>query len=139
MPTPSQIGATAEREVAYALERAGWAVFLPMFAAHARVDLVGIGPSGDATRIQVKTSRLVHDGTAIYFRTCSNTNNRRLSYEGEVDAFGLWCPPLQTAYLLSIDEAPLQGGHLRLVPPANNQRAGVRFAADYQIRPARLG
>jgi hypothetical protein len=133
MVTPSQIGATAEREVAYALERAGWAVFLPMFAAHARVDLVAIGGSGLATRIQVKTSRLVQGGTAIFFRTCSNTNNVRLSYDGEVDAFGLWCPPLQTAYLLPIEDAPAQGGHLRLVPPGNNQRNGVRYATDYEI------
>lgn len=41
MPTPSQIGAAAEREVAYALESAGWTVFLPVFVAHSRVDLVG--------------------------------------------------------------------------------------------------
>ena len=121
--------------MAYALERAGWTVFLPMFAAHSRIDLVGIAGSGLATRIQVKTTRLVGNGTAIYFRTCSNTNNVRLSYEGDVDAFGLWCPALDTAYLLPIHDAPMRGGHLRLAPAANNQRAGVRFASDYEIRP----
>ena len=137
METRSQIGATAEREVACALERAGWAVFLPMFAAHSRVDFVGIGPSGHATRIQVKTTRLVHDGKAIFFHTCSNTNNVQVGYDGEVDAFGLWCPPLQAAYLVPIEDAPSRGGHLRLAPTANNQRRGIRFAADYEIRPTR--
>lgn len=133
VPTPSQIGAAAEREVAYALESAGWTVFLPVFAAHTRVDLVGIGDSGFATRIQVKTTQLARGGTAIFFRTCSNTNNVSVAYDGEVDAFGLWCPSLRTAYLLPIEDAPTRGGHLRLTPPANNQRAGVRFAADYEI------
>jgi hypothetical protein len=133
--TPSQIGATAEREVAYALERAGWTVFFPMFAPHSRIDLIAVCDSGLATRIQVKTTRLVQGGKAIYFRTHSNTNNVRISYVGEVDAFGLWCPPLRTAFLLPIGDAPQQSGHLRLAPPVNNQRTGVRFAADYQIRP----
>lgn len=134
--TPSEIGATAEREVACALERAGWTVFFPVFGAHSRIDFVAVDHAGSATRIQVKTSRLVHGGTALYFRTHSNTNNVRISYVGEVDAFGIWCPSLQTAYLLPISEAPEQTGHLRLAPPANNQRTGIRYAADYEIRPS---
>ena len=136
MDNPSTVGAIAEREVAYALEAAGWTVFFPVFAPHTRVDFVGIGPTGDATRIQVKTTRLAKDGAAIYFRTCSNTGNIHRGYDGEVDAFGLWCPPLRTAYLVPIRDAPTRGGHLRLTPPANNQRIGVRFAADYEIRTA---
>ena len=135
MATPSEIGATAEREVAYALERAGWTVFLPMFAAHSRIDLIAVDGSTPATRIQVKSARLVRDGAAIYFRTHSNTNKARMSYVGEIDAFGLWCPALQTAYLLPIGDAPKQVGHLRLAPAANNQRSGVRFASEYEIRP----
>lgn len=103
--------------MAYALERAGWTVFLPMFGAHSRVD---------PTRPRWNGSVLPH---------ASNTNNVRISYVGEVDAFGLWCPPLQTAYLLPIGDAPEQTGHLRLAPPANNQRTGIRYAADYEIRP----
>jgi len=135
MATPSQIGAAAEREVTCALEAAGWTVFLPVFAAHSRVDMVGLDPCGNAKRIQVKNARLAHGGAAIYFRTCSNTGNVRLPYDGEIDAFGLWCPGLRKAYLVPIAHAPAQGGHLRLTPPANNQRARVRYAADYEIRP----
>lgn len=134
MATPSEIGATAEREVAYALECAGWTVYLPVFAPHSRVDFVAIDDRGKAVRIQVKTTRLAQGGTALFFRTCSNTGNVRISYDGEVDAFGLWSPEWQTAYLLPIADAPSQGGHLRLAPAANNQRAGVRFASDYEIR-----
>jgi len=135
MATPSEIGAAAEREVAYALEHAGWTVFFPVFAPHSRVDLVSIDPSGLAARIQVKTTRLLHAGSTIFFRTCSNTGNVSVPYDGEVDAFGLWCPPLRRAYLVPIEDVPARAGHLRLTPPANNQRAGVRYAADYEIRP----
>lgn len=135
MDSPSQIGATAEREVAYALERSGWSVFLPFFAAHSRIDLIAVGPSGAATRVQVKTARLGQDGTVVVFRTCSNTRNLPATYDGEVDAFGFWCPELQRAYLVPIDDAPSRGGHLRLTPAANNQTHGVRFAADYEIVP----
>ena len=135
MSTPSEIGAIAEREVAYALECAGWTVYLPVFAPHSRVDFVAIDNQGKAVRVQVKSTRLAQRETAIYFRTCSNTGNVRVGYRGEIDAFGLWSPELQTAYLLPIADAPSQGGHLRLTPTANNQRAGVRFASDYEIRP----
>ena len=132
---PSEIGATAEREVAYFLERAGWSVYLPMFAAHSRVDLMAVDPTGRAVRVQVKTSRLLRGGTVLMFRTCSNTNNSPASYDGQIDAFGIWSPELEKAYLVPIEHAPTRGAHLRLMPPANNQRAGIRYAADYEIRP----
>ena len=135
MDSPSQIGAAAERGVAYALERAGWSVFLPFFAAHSRIDLIAVGPSGAATRVQVKTARLGQAGTVVVFRTCSNTGNRPGAYDGEVDAFGFWCPELGRAYLMPIDDAPSRGGHLRLTEAANNQSHGVRFATDYEIAP----
>lgn len=135
MSSPSEIGAAAEREVAYALEHAGWTVFFPVFAPHSRVDLVGLDPSGCATRIQVKTTRLLPGESTIFFRTCSNTGNVNVPYNGEVDAFGLWCPPLRTAYLVPIEDLPTRAGHLRLTATANNQRAKVRFASDYEIRP----
>lgn len=135
MVTPSQIGSAAEREITVALERAGWVVYLPAFAPHTRVDLVAIGASGKAMRIQVKTAPLARNGTVVAFRTCSNTNNVQASYEGEIDAFGFWCPELETAYLMPISDAPTRGGHLRLAPAANNQRSGVRYASDYEIQP----
>ena len=137
METPSEIGATAEREVAYALERAGWTVFLPMFAAHSRVDLVAVSASGQASRVQVKTARLTRDGTVVRFRTCSNTNNSPATYRSEIDAFGIWCPELQKAYLIPIEDTPSRGGHLRLAPTANHQSVGVRFAVDHEITPRR--
>jgi hypothetical protein len=53
-PSPSTIGARAEMAVAAALHRAGWEVFVPLFAAHSRIDLVGCR-GGEPVRIQVKS------------------------------------------------------------------------------------
>ena len=89
--SPSAIGARAEREIAYALERLGWHVYLPMFASHARIDLIAVG-GRDVLRIQCKTSR-IRKGVLL-FRTCSNTGNIPKSYSGEIDCFGVYSPEI---------------------------------------------
>jgi hypothetical protein len=130
--TPSEIGARAEREVSYALERCGWAVYLPMFASHARVDLVAL--RGDTlVRVQVKTSRVVRG--AIAFRVCSNTGNVPEDYRGEVDAFGVYSPDLDRVFLVPIEVTATRMCFLRLAPAANNQVKGTRLAAEFELRP----
>ena len=130
--TPSEIGASAEREVAFALERSGWHVYLPVFAAHARVDLVAVRP-GQARRVQVKTARRL--GDSLVFRTCSNTGNRPRDYRGEIDAFGVYSPDVDRCYLVPVEETGLRSCSLRLEPSANGQVKGTRSAADYELRP----
>ena len=130
--SPSDVGARAEREVAYALEQAGWTVYLPVFVHHARIDMIAVRGT-DILRIQCKTS-VVKD-KVVAFRTCSNTNNQPRSYEGEIDAFGVYCPELRRSYLVPLDGLGIRGCYLRLGPPSNNQRKGIRYAADYELRP----
>ena len=132
--SPSAIGARAEREIAYALERHGWHIYLPMFASHARVDLVAVG-GRDVLRIQCKTSRL-RNGVLI-FRTCSNTGNVPRSYAGEIDFFGVYSAELEKAYLVPVDHVPADWCYLRVAPTGNNQTKGVRFATDYELTPPR--
>ena len=134
--TPSEIGAAAEREVACALSRAGWSVFVPLFDSHGRIDLLAIDPTGRLLRMQVKTARLVRDGSVLCFRTCSNTRNRPSDYHAEVDVFGIWSPDLAQAFVVPESEAPSRLCHLRLRPTANGQAAGVRFAEQYRVLPA---
>ncbi|MBK5223721.1 MAG: hypothetical protein JJE52_12800 [Acidimicrobiia bacterium] len=131
--TPSDVGATAEREVACALVKAGWSVYVPMFAPHSRVDLVA-DVAGRLLRVQVKSARLVRQ--AVTFTCCSYTANIPKEYVGEVDVFGVYCPSLGMSYLVPIGDVPTRLCTLRLVPPRNNQVQGVRWAADYEIRPA---
>lgn len=129
---PSAIGARAEMAVASALHRAGYEIFVPLFAPHSRVDAVVAGPDR-LLRVQSKTSRLVRG--AITFRTCSNTSNVPLDYRGEVDAFGVFSPELDRVYLVPIDHMPVRRGFLRVMPAANGQRSGIRWAADYEVGP----
>jgi len=133
MTNPSTVGAVAERELACALLRVGWSVFAPLFDAHGRIDLVIMDPSGTVLRTQVKTSRLVRDGTVLCFRTCSNTANRPVGYGEEIDVFGVWSPDLEQAFVVPIAVTPTRLCHLRLAPPANGQRSGIRYAVDFAV------
>lgn len=132
--TPSEIGATAEREVACALIRAGHHVYAPMFAPHLRVDLVA-DIDGRLLRLQVKSARL--RGDVLFFPCCSYTANTARAYAGEIDAFGVYSPDHHLALLVPIADVPERGCHLRLTPPRNNQQKGVRYARDYLIRGER--
>ena len=47
--------------------------------------------------------------------------------------FGVYFPPLNSVYLAPVDSLGSFIGCLRFAPPRNNQRRGIRFAADYEI------
>jgi hypothetical protein len=128
--TPSEVGARAEFAVATALVTAGKLVYLPIFGAHSRVDLVFEDDCG-LYRVQCKTSRLVR--TALMFRTCSNTGESPKDYRGEVDLFGVYAPELGQVYLVPVDHVPTRYGSLRIDPPRNAQVKGVRWARDYLL------
>lgn len=57
----------------------------------------------------------------------------RTSYQGRAELFGVWCPELDTVYLVPVKSVP--GGtdaHLRVSPTKNNQETGIRWAKDYE-------
>jgi hypothetical protein len=102
-----------------------------MFGAHSRVDLVFQDESG-FHRVQCKTSRLV-EGSAVLFRTSSNTNHKPKDYRGEVDLFGVYSPQLEQVFLVPVNDVPPRYGTLRIDPPLNCQEKGVRWARDYVL------
>ncbi len=128
--TPSEIGARAEAAIARALIMDGKQVYIPLFSAHARADLVFEDVSG-LHRVQCKTSRVI--GDVVWFRVCSNTNNEPKDYRGQIDFFGVFSPELDEVYLVPVADVPLRAAHLRVAPPRNGQRKGIRWAADYRI------
>lgn len=131
---PSEVGARAEAAVVAALVRAGIAVYLPMFGAHARVDLICEDDQG-FHRVQCKTSRVV--GDVVVFSTCSNSKQVRRDYRGEADLFGVYSPELDEVFLVPVEAVPKRAGSLRLGPTRNRQQKGIRWAKDYVI--GRLG
>jgi hypothetical protein len=128
--TPSEIGARAEAAVAAALVKAGKHLYVPLFSAHARVDLIMVDETG-WHRVQCKTARVEHE--ALSFRTCSNTGNVPRTYDGEVDFFGVYAPSIDRVFLVPAKDLPTRACYLRLSPPRNNQRKRIRFADDYAI------
>jgi hypothetical protein len=57
----------------------------------------------------------------------------RRSYIGLADVFGVHDPQRGSIYIVPVSEASNYAITLRLEPTKNNQRLGIRFAADYEI------
>lgn len=138
--TPQEQGERSERRVIAALLDAGYEVLIAPFGENRRYDLVF--DLGDRfVRVQVKTARLVNDGSALSAATASfaglGATRRRAGYRGQVDVFAFYSPDTGRVYLVPCDECPETGVYLRLTPARNGQVVGVRFAADYELRPAR--
>jgi hypothetical protein len=130
--TPSRIGARTEAAVASALAKAEIDAHLPIYSVNGRGDLV-YDRAGKLVRVQCKTARLI--GTALRFATVSNTNNIPISYDGEIDEFGIYAPATNMVYLVPIAATPSPAGTLRIGPPLNGQAAKIRWAKDYELGP----
>jgi hypothetical protein len=62
------------------------------------------------------------------------------TYEGEIDAFGVYCPETQCVYLIPIkDISAKRHCYLRVEPSKNNQYQRVRWAHDYEIGTVAIG
>ena len=125
-----------------ALYEAGCGLYVP-FGENTRCDLI-IEHTGGLLRVQCKTGRL-RDGT-VRFAVCSvyahhpNPKIRFRTYDGEIDAFGVFCPETQRVYLVPIDAAQTNRAcWLRVDPPKNNQLKRVRWARDYEIGTVAIG
>jgi PD-(D/E)XK endonuclease len=58
-------------------------------------------------------------------------------YQGQIDYFAVFCPETRKSYLVPItDVTTKHSAVLRVHPPRNCQRAGIRFAAAYEIGPS---
>jgi hypothetical protein len=59
---------------------------------------------------------------------------KRLSYQGQIDAFGVFCPDNDKTYIIPIADLPLvREAKLRLTAPGNSQVKGIRWATRYEI------
>jgi hypothetical protein len=54
-------------------------------------------------------------------------------YAGVADLFGIYFPPSDQVFLAPIEAVAASEGRLRLTPTRNNQRKGIRLAADFEI------
>jgi hypothetical protein len=133
MGITTQKGEIGEAMVLADLRRKGYGVAIP-FGHDLPFDLVLIRRSGELERVQCKYTE--SDGRAIDVRCGSSSAWVRHTYDAtEVDWLAVYDATTSRCYYLhSSAWAGLARPRLRLVPPANGQRAGVRWA-DAHLQP----
>lgn len=116
------LGALVERDLA---------VLIPFGEGHP-YDLVVQTRGVLFLRVQCKTARVLNG--CLRFNSRSTDHGRGPgSYEGLADLFGVYCPRPAGVYLVPVNQVPRFEAFLRLEPTRNNQRRGVRHAADFAI------
>jgi PD-(D/E)XK endonuclease len=86
----------------------------------------------DLLRVQYKTA-WPRQGCIVFNSRTTDHGRGRQSYRGLADVFGVYFPPTGSVYLVPIDAVAEFAGRLRLTPTRNNQKRGIRFAADFEI------
>ena len=104
---------------------------------NARYDLI-IEHNGKLYRTQVKTTGAIKDGKMEFATKTTNYskgNWKSNSYtHDEIDLFFLYCAENNWCGLyIPEDETIPQSLTVRLEPPKNNQRVGIRLAEDYSF------
>jgi len=125
-------GTTTEAAVLSALVARNISVLLP-FGGGGPYDLGADLGDGHFLRIQCKTARPVKGGCLSFNGRRTDHGHGRRSYVGLADVFGVHDPQTGSVYLVPVSEASYYAITLRLEPTKNNQRLGIRFAADYEI------
>lgn len=133
MPNTKAIGEKSEGMILAALLRAGKVVLQP-FGDNQRYDLV-VDEDGHFIRVQCKTGTLRKG--VVMFKSCSTHYHRGQgfqNYRGQADVFGVYVPALDKTYIVPVEDVPEQRAHLRLEPPKNGQKKGIRLASQYELR-----
>lgn len=129
----NEVGARAEGAVLGALLQARYAVLVPFGTL--RYDLAIDGPEG-IKRVQCKSGRLLEDKGVIEFAACSSwpDGRRRTDYRDQADYFGVYCHTTGDCYLVPVEEVGRAQVYLRLTPPRNGQKRGIRLAEEFLIK-----
>ena len=140
MESPNVKGAVAELAVELAATKLGIPVLKPV-AEHGRYDM-GFEIGTQILRVQVKSARVVRNGTALLISTetarRTASGYMRTKYApGEIDLLAAYAHELDKCYLLPADLAcDRRALQLRLVPARNGQRAFVHEAAKFEFAGA---
>ncbi len=124
-------GNVAQAQILSKLVSLGRSVLVP-FSDKERYDLA-VDDGGKLVRIQVKSGRLRNG--VIIFNTCSQhrvTWARNYYSEAEIDYYGVYCPDLDSCYLVPVSEMRSEG-RLRVDAPSYNRTKDVHLAKDYEI------
>jgi hypothetical protein len=125
-------GNAAEARVLAELITRGFDVLVPFGSGQPSDLAVDVGDR--LLKVQCKTVWLAANESCFIFNCRTTDHGRgRQPYHGLADLFAVFLPPRDSVYLAPLDGVAAHKGRLRLVPPRNNQRRGVRFAAEFEI------
>jgi hypothetical protein len=127
-----QKGEVSEAKVLSFLSERDVDVFLP-FGENVRADMIVL-EEHRPERIQIKTGRIKNG--SIRF-SCSKINSNRsgstrTNYEGQIDAFIVYCPDNEGYYYVPIEEANKTNMWLR-VDESMADNGKVKWADEYQL------
>ncbi|MDQ7024070.1 MAG: group I intron-associated PD-(D/E)XK endonuclease [Anaerolineae bacterium] len=131
---PVQVGDISEAKVLTRFVELGHGVLIP-WSNGLRYDLVvDFNQSGNLQRIQIKTGR-IQNGCIVFNAASQDPTDRhkKINYRGDIDSFGVYCRDNGKTYIVPVEHAPTMSCYLRVEPPKNNQRKGIRWAKDYEL------
>lgn len=127
----STVGNAAESAVLDALVQRGFRVLVPFGDGHPYDIVIHLGDER-FSRVQCKNAR--ERSGCLQFNSRSTDHGQGAgTYRGLADLFGVYLPGRQAVFIVPVLDVPESVAYLRLEPAKNNQRAGVRWAADYNI------
>lgn len=131
---PKERGELTEAIVIARLIEYGYFVSLP-FGDNQRYDLV-VDDRVSLHRVQVRTARDGKSYGSIAFNTVSThpLSGKKTGYAGQIEAFIAYHPPTRIFYWIPIGECAGSPFVMRISPARNNQKSGIRLAADYELR-----
>ena len=110
-------------------------VYIP-YGDTERIDLIA-DFNGKLNKIQVKSTDKSANGV---FEFClrTTTKNTQISQSkyytsDQVDYFVFYTKENDEVYIVSYEDCATTSVKLRLVPPANGQKTGIKMAADYTL------
>lgn len=124
-------GDFAEASVLKAFVECGPLVLTP-FTRFGPYDLVVETGSRELVRVQVKSGR-IRKGCVEFNCYSTDHGNGARSYIGRADVFAVYVQETDQSFIVPVSETQASKLYLRIVDPANNQRARVRFARDYLL------
>src|SRR5215210_6393365 len=125
---PVDVGQRTEAIILAELVRRGLRVLMPFGVNHRYDFALDIGDQ--FLRVQCKTGRM-DNGTVLFNAQSIRSNMKRVlcrSYAGEIDLFCVYCPENNQVYAVPVGEATSTTARLRVSPPANGQKRGIRWA-----------
>ena len=132
------IGDIGEAMAIVEFTQCGFVVSKPL-SNNARYDLI-VDKNNSLYRVQVKTTQSVKDGKMIFSTKTMNYTQgllKSIRYEkDEVDLFFLYCVENNWKGIFNakeVEQIPTEL-KIRVIPPRNGQKVGIRFAEDYEFQ-----